>query len=54
MPFSLARADQFRPIPPPAPGSAEWSRQIDVLIKVSRGLTDKEKAEAEYWGIFGV
>jgi hypothetical protein len=54
MPFALARADQFRPIPPPAPGSAEWSRQIDVLIKVSRGLTDKEKAEAEYWGIFGM
>src|SRR6516162_198772 len=54
MPFSLARADQFRPIPPPAPGSAEWSRQIDVLIETSRGLTDKEKAEAEYWGIFGM
>ena len=54
MPFSLARADEFRPIPPPAPGSAEWSRQIDVLIKTSAALTDKEKAEAEYWGIFGM
>ena len=54
MPFSLARADQFRPIPPPAPGTAEWSRQIDVLIKTSGALTDKEKAEAEYWGIFGM
>jgi len=54
MPFSLTRADQFRPGQPPAPGSAEWSRQIDVLIKASGALTDKEKAEAEYWGIFGM
>ncbi len=54
MPFSLARADQFRPVPPPAPGTAEWSRQIDVLIKASCALTDKQKAEAEYWGIFGM
>ena len=54
MPFALTRADQFRPVPPPAPGSAEWSRQIDVLIKASAALTDKEKAEAEYWGIFGM
>jgi len=54
MPFSLARADQFRPVPPPAPGTAEWSRQIDVLIKTSGALTDKEKAETEYWGFFGM
>jgi hypothetical protein len=54
MPFSLARADEFRPIPPPASGSAEWSRQIDVLIKTSGALTDAQKAEAEFWGIFGM
>jgi hypothetical protein len=54
MPFSLTRADQFRHIPPPAPGTVEWSRQIDVLIKTSSELTDTEKAEAEYWGIFGM
>jgi len=54
MPFSLARADQFRPVPPPVPGTVEWSRQIDVLIKASGALTDEEKAEAEYWGIFGM
>ena len=54
MPFSLARADQFRPIPPPAPGTAEWSRQIDVLIKTSGALTDTQKAAAEYWGIWGM
>ena len=54
MPFSLTHADQFRPAPPPAPGTVEWSRQIDVLIKASGALTDKEKAETEYWGIFGI
>ena len=54
MPFSLARADEFRPISPPAPGTAEWSRQIDVLIKTSGALTDAQKAEAEYWGIWGM
>jgi hypothetical protein len=54
MPFSLAHPDQFRPAPPPAPGTVEWSRQIDVLIKASGALTDKEKAETEYWGIFGM
>ena len=54
MPFALTRADEFRPVPPPALGSAEWSRQIDVLIKASGALTDKEKAETEYWGIFGM
>jgi len=54
MPFALTRADEFRPVPPPALGSAEWSRQIDVLIKASAALTDKEKAETEYWGIFGM
>ncbi len=54
MPFALARADQFRPIQPPAPGTLEWSRQIDVLIETSAALTDAQKAEAEYWGIFGM
>jgi membrane-associated phospholipid phosphatase len=54
MPFALTRADQFRPIPPPEPGTAEWSRQIDVLIKTSGALTDTQKAAAEYWGIWGM
>ncbi|MBV9558910.1 MAG: vanadium-dependent haloperoxidase, partial [Bradyrhizobium sp.] len=54
MPFSLARADQFRPDPPPAPGTVEWSGQIDALIKTSGSLTDAQKAEAEYWGIWGM
>jgi membrane-associated phospholipid phosphatase len=54
MPFSLARADQFRPVPPPQPGTVEWSRQIEVLIKSSGALTDGQKAAVEYWGIWGM
>lgn len=54
MPFALTRADQFRPPPPPVPGSADWRQQIDVLIKTSASLTDTQKAAAEYWGIWGM
>jgi len=53
MPFALTRADQFRPPPPPAPGSAEWSRQIELLIDRSGTLTDAEKAAAEFWTEWG-
>ena len=54
MPFALTSADQFRPPPPPGLGSAEWSRQIEVLIGASAALTDAQKAAAEYWGIWGM
>jgi membrane-associated phospholipid phosphatase len=53
-PFALASADQFRPRPPPAPESAEWSDQIRALISASEKLTDAQKAAAEYWGIAGM
>jgi membrane-associated phospholipid phosphatase len=53
-PFALASADQFRPRPPPAPESAEWSEQVRALISASEGLTDAQKAAAEYWGIWGM
>ncbi|MBV8458529.1 MAG: vanadium-dependent haloperoxidase [Acetobacteraceae bacterium] len=53
MPFALTRADQFRPVPPPIPGSAEWARQIDVLIRTSGSLTDAEKAATEFWTEWG-
>jgi hypothetical protein len=52
-PFSLTQADQFRPPPPPAPGTAEWARQTEVLIDASRDLTDAQKATAEYWAPWG-
>jgi hypothetical protein len=53
LPFALSRADQFRPIPPPAPGTNEWSGQIDMLIKTSGALTDAQKAAAEFWAEWG-
>ena len=53
LPFALIRADQFRPIAPPAPGTSEWTRQIDVLIKASGALTDLQNAAAEYWAEWG-
>ena len=52
-PFSLNEANQFRPAPPPAPGTAEWARQTEVLIDASRDLTDAQKAAAEYWAPWG-
>jgi membrane-associated phospholipid phosphatase len=54
LPFALTRADQFRPISPPAGGSAAWSQQLDVLVNASAALTDTQKAAAEYWGIWGL
>jgi hypothetical protein len=52
-PFALTRADQFRPPPPPAPGTADWARQTEVLIDASRELTDAQKAAAEFWAPWG-
>jgi hypothetical protein len=53
LPFALIRADQFRPISPPAPGTTEWSGQIDTLIRTSGALTDMQKAAAEFWAEWG-
>jgi hypothetical protein len=53
MPFALARADQFLPPPPPAPGTEAWQRQLDVLIDASGTLTDAQKAAAEFWNEWG-
>lgn len=53
LPFALTRADQFRPPPPPAPGTEAWQHQLDVLIDVSGALTDAQKAAAEFWNEWG-
>jgi hypothetical protein len=53
MPFALTQADQFRPPPPPAPGTLAWQRQLAVLIGVSGTLTDAQKASAEFWHEWG-
>ena len=53
LPFALVRADQFRPGPPPAPTTPEWDAQIKTVISKSAGLTDSQKAAAEYWADMG-
>jgi hypothetical protein len=53
LPFALKRADQYRPPPPPAPGSAAWFDQIKTEIEVVGALTDAQKATAEYWNEWG-
>jgi hypothetical protein len=48
-PFALTAADQLRPRPPilfPHPG---YARQVEEIISLSAGLTDREKMIAEYW-----
>jgi hypothetical protein len=48
-PFALTAPDQFRPNAPrlhPHPG---YARQAEAIRAISAGLTDREKAIAEYW-----
>ena len=48
-PFALTTPDQFRPRPPilfPHPG---FAREVEEIVSLSAGLTDREKMIAEYW-----
>ncbi|MGH9442141.1 MAG: vanadium-dependent haloperoxidase [Thermoanaerobaculia bacterium] len=49
IPFALNRADQFRPPAPAQFGSSEYVSQAQELITLSAGLTDVQKATAEYF-----
>ena len=63
-PFSLASGDQFRPAPPPIPGSQEpytdsrgmtgtndeiYKLHVAEILEISANLTDEQKVIAEYW-----
>lgn len=63
-PFALASGDQFRPPPPPQRGSSEpyvdsldrtmtndeaWHLQVDEVVQITAGLTDRQKVIAEFW-----
>jgi hypothetical protein len=48
-PFALAAASQFRPGAPAAAGTPEFARQAQRLVDVQAGLTERQKAIAEYW-----
>lgn len=48
-PFALASADQFRPPPPRRFKHGLYRAQAEELIRMSGGLTDRQKVIAEYW-----
>lgn len=49
VPFALASGDALRPGPPARYPSAEYLAQAEDLIHLSAGLTDTQKATAEYF-----
>ncbi len=53
IPFALANGDEFRSslqfTGPAKYGSREYQEQAEELVALSAGLTDREKAMAEYW-----
>jgi len=48
-PFALDYNWQFRPTPPYKKHEAQFKEQVKEIISISAGLTDKQKAIAEYW-----
>ena len=48
-PWNLRSGSQFRPPPPPRPGSALFTSEMREVYDVSRSLTDRQKAIAAYW-----
>ncbi|MFJ8044238.1 vanadium-dependent haloperoxidase [Kitasatospora sp. NPDC096147] len=48
-PFVLKDPKSFLPAPPPAPGTPASDAAIDRQLERSAGLTDRQKAIAEYW-----
>lgn len=63
-PFALTSGDQFRPPAPPQAGSdasytdalgqtmtndEAYNAQVDEVLEISAGLTDRQKVIAEYW-----
>lgn len=49
VPFALRSADQFRPAPPAALGSAGFALQAQQVADAQGALTDEQKVIAEYW-----
>ncbi len=63
-PFALSAFGQLRPAAPPTPGSAAtytdglgrvrtedqaYNEQVDEVLSITAGLTERQKAIAEYW-----
>jgi hypothetical protein len=47
--WHLDSASQFRPGPPPTPGSARYAAEIREVYDVSRSLTAEQKRIADFW-----
>jgi hypothetical protein len=48
-PFAMTSASQFRPPPPSAWDSPSFLRDMEDIVAISAGLTDRQKVIAEYW-----
>jgi hypothetical protein len=48
-PFGLVSGSQYRPGPPPVWGAPEYVEQVHRIMEVQQGLSDEQKAVAEYW-----
>lgn len=47
-PFALARANQFRPAPPPKVGSDELRKEVEEIVYYNANLSLKQKAIVEF------
>ncbi|MFI5527032.1 vanadium-dependent haloperoxidase [Kitasatospora sp. NPDC051853] len=48
-PYALTAPGQFRPVAPPAYGTAQANAAVEELRQISANLTDTQKAIAEFW-----
>nr|MBA3235867.1 vanadium-dependent haloperoxidase [Chloroflexota bacterium] len=48
-PWLMTSGSQFRPEPPPVPGSAAWQAEADELVRVNENLTPDEVRIARFW-----
>ncbi|MFI5527030.1 vanadium-dependent haloperoxidase [Kitasatospora sp. NPDC051853] len=48
-PYAMTTPGQFRPVAPPAYGSAQANAAVQELQQISANLTDTQKSIAEFW-----
>ena len=49
VPFALSAGDALRPDPPALYPDEAYLRQANAILRISAGLTDRQKMIAEYW-----
>jgi hypothetical protein len=49
IPFALSSGDELQPRAPAPHGGREYERQAEEIVRLSAGLTDRQKMIAEYW-----